>query len=540
MRLLAWMLIGCFTLTSFAWAESIGVSRASGNALLKAASEAFSEGKFQTTVEELKSVESKLLSNSEANKQTLGLISYWKGICFNRLQEFDEAIASFDRSLGLDYAPVDIHYEYGQALFAAEKLGEARLQFRESLKRKFKRGVSLYYIGYISKEMGDKKKAFTFFKSINKLNQDEMEEVRQAAEMQIGDIYLEQIEKRTDAHKTVESYVIPQYQKALEVDPDSKLAPLIQEKIVKLQRRYDLMLFQLQNGRPTLNPPYLLRLSQEFGQDSNVTFAPAETTISASKQASLYSKTDVIGRYTFYYRDFLSISPEFRFNNTYYFNRVPEIYRNDNFLLAPALRTAHEHSLWSRPAAFLFDYEFNEARRDVNAKEKLEFSSRSHGLSIGEKFNYFAFGESVVRLRYRMLESFLDDSDSNMTSLVFEQVKSLTTNILLFYFSYDRMRVTDSSFDTDAFTLRTDFIMSPIRNWFTPSFGLAMTSTDPINSRATRGRELLLNPSARITKTFKRKWRAHLKYDYQKNDSKDKENFAFTKTVYALELEYLF
>lgn len=538
MRLLAWMLILCVSMVAHAQENSSEINSASKNALFKTAVDLFAQGKYQSTVEELKSVEMKL--GNQGNKQTLGLINYWKGICYNRLQDFAESIASFDKSLQLEYAPVDIHYEYGQALFAAEKMAEARIQFRESLKRKFKRGVSLYYIGYISKEMGERKKAFTFLKSISKLDESESKEVKQAAEMQIGDIYLEQVEKRSDAFKTVEASVIPQYRKAMEIDPESPLAPVIQDKIVKLQRKYDLILFKLRNGRPTLNPPYFIRASQEFGQDSNVTFSPADTTISKAKQASGYSKTDFIGRYTFYHKDFFSIAPEFRFNNTYYFNRVPEIYRNDNYLLAPAVRTAYEHELWKRPASFLFDYDYNEARRDVEAKKELKFSSRSHTLMIGERFNFFDSGETIIRLRQRLLESYLSSSDSKMTSLVVEQIKSLKVNTLLFYFSYDRMRVDNDAFDTNAFTFRTDVIFARVRDWFTPSVGLSLTSTDPINDRDNRGRELLINPSGRISKTFKKNWRANLKADYQKNQSKDDENFAYTKTIYAFELEYLF
>lgn len=538
MRFLAWMLVLCVGMVAHAQENSAELNSAAKDATFKTAVELFSQGKYQSTVEELSAIESKMGTNG--NKQSLGLIQYWKGICNNRLQNFPDAIANFDKSLQLDYAPVDLHYEYGQALYAAEKLQDARIQFRESLKRKFKRGVSLYYIGYISKELGERKKAYTFLKSIDKLEAEEQKEVKQAAEMQIGDIYLEQTEKRADAFKTVETYVIPQYQKAFEVDPESSLAPLIQEKIVKLQRKYDLILFKLRNGRPTLNPPYFMRIAQEFGQDSNVTFSPADTTVSKAKQSSGYSKTDFIGRYTFYHKDFLSIAPELRFSNTYYFNRVPEIYRNDNYFIAPAIRTAYEHELFKKPASHLFDYDYNESKRDVNAKKKLEFSSRSHTLMLGERFNYFDFGETIVRLRHRMLQSYLDGSDSRMTSLVFEQIRSFKLNTLLLYVSYDRMRVDTSIYDTNAITARGDIIFTRVRDWFTPSIGLALTTTDPINNRAARGREFLFNPSGRISKTFKKNWRANLKGDYQKNQSKDKDNFAYTKMIYALELEYLF
>lgn len=531
MKFLAWMLFLLLSLSAHAEDLSSELDAASKTKSFSSAASLYAQGKYNSTILELDTI---------TDRKSQGLIQYWKGICYGRLQEFSQASKSFKAALVLGYAPKDIHYEYGQVLFALDKLPEARIQFRDSLKRNFKRGVSLYYIGYISKELGERKKAFSFFRSIQKLSPEEAKEVEQAAEMQIGDIYLEQTEKRADAFQTVETFVIPQYQRALDLDRESSLAPIIQDKIVDLQRKYDLILFQLRNGRPTLNPPYFARISQEFGQDTNVTFSPAQTTIAKSKQSSLYSKTDVIGRYTFYHEDYLSVSPELRFNNTYYFNRVPEIYRNDNYLIAPAIRTAYEHTLWKKPASLLVDYEYAEARRDVKARKQLDFSSRSHALMIGERFNYFSAGESIVRLRQRNLESYLRSSDSTTTSLIFEQIKSFQLSTLLFYASFDRMRVQDRSFDTDSLTLRADLILGRVRDWFTPSFGFSVTSTDPINNRAERGRELLLNPSARLSRTFKTNWRANLKLDYQKNNSKDEENFAYSKSIYALELEYLF
>lgn len=536
MRFVAWMLIFCVSMVAYSQEASSDILDASTNKIFQSAAQSYSQGKYQTTIEDIKAIE----TSPKTNQQILGLVSYWKGICYNRLQEFSEAVASFDKALGYNFAPIDIHYEYGQALYALDKLPEARLQFRESIKKKFKRGVSLYYIGFISKEMGESNKAFTFLNSINKLSEEEAKEVRQAAEMQIGDIFLEQAEKRSDAFRTVDRNVIPQYKKAFDLDQQSPLAPLIQEKIISLQRKYDLVLFQLRNGRPTLIPPYFLRFAQELGHDTNVTFSPAETTISKSKQTSNYSRTDFIGRYTFYIEDFISISPEFRFNNTYYFNRIPEIYTNDNYLIAPAIRTAYEHTFRQKPASLLIDYDYNEARRDVNAEKKLVFNSRSHSFMLGERLTLFNNSESIFRIRYRMLESYLSDSDSTLTSLVMEHIKPLQVGALLVYASYDMMRVENEIFNTNAFTFRTDYILPRIRDWFTPSVGLSLTTTDPINNRSARGRELLINPNARFSKTFMKRWRANLKFDYQKNNSKDEESFAFQKTQYGLELEYLF
>ena len=535
--LLMIMIIICFS--AYGQNTSVEIGVAATDAKFKEASRLFAEGKYRGTIDELSVVQSKLIETNSNTKPMKGIIAYWKAICFNKIQDFPEAIANFDKALQVDFVPEDLHYEFGQALFASEKLTDARIQFGESVKKKFKRGVSLYYIGYISKELGEKKKSITFFKAIDKLDEEESREVKQAAEVQIADIYLEQVDKHPDAFKVIETYVIPQYKHALAIDNQSALAAQIQEKIRALQAKYDLVLFKLRNGRPTLIPPYFARLALEYGMDSNVTFSPTNQEVSESNKRSPFARTDVMGKYTFYYENYFSVSPEFRFNYTRYMNRVPDIYRNDNYLLAPAIRTGHEHTWNKKPATFLFDYDYNQAFRDVNSEQKLEFSFRSHTFMIGERFNVFSGGETTLRLKRRIFESYIDTTDSSTTSLVFEQIISTPVNTYILYGSYDMTRVEDNSYDTNAFTARGDVIMGRVKDWFTPSFGLAITRTNPLHNTA-RGTEYLFNPTARISKILRKSLRGNLKLDYQKYNSKDENNFAYKKYTYSFELEYIF
>ena len=521
--------------------STMEITDAKQRALLGEASKHFSQGRYQTTAEELEKIDKTLAvgNGNTPDKQLMGLVAYWKGIVYSRLQEYPLANENFNRALKLGYSPLDINYEYGQSLYASEKLDLARVQFRESLKKKFKMAISLYYIGFLTKELGQNDKALAFFKGMEKLPKEETKGIQQAVDFQIGDIYLEQTEKHKDAFRAVEKFVIPQYEKAIGVDKESALAPRIKEKIVALQRKYDLVLFNMRNGRPTLIPPYFIRAAQEIGIDTNVTFAPNDTTVSKSHQSSTYSKTDVMGKYTFYIGDFMSIAPEFRFNNVYYFNRVKEIYRNDNQLYAPALRTAFEHTLFNKQAATLLDYDFNEALRDVNARQRLDFSSRAHTFMLGERFNFFQSGETILRVKHRTFNSYVDSQNAQAWSFVVEQTKSLGSNTLLFYGSLDRNRVAANVFDTNAMTLRADFIMGKVRDWFSPSAGFSMTRTDPIHDRSARGQETQVNPNLRLYKTFGR-IRTAFKYDYMRNFSRNESAFAYKKQTYALELEYIF
>lgn len=505
----------------------------------------FSTGLYQRTFECLKAVESSFNQLPEIEKQndkkTAGLIAYWQGISAARMQDYPEAISAFEKALQLKYSTDDIYYELGQAFYASEKLSRARNAFKLSFDRKYKRGVSLYYIAFISQALGDSKKAVNFYNTIQRLGPQEKQDVLQPAIAQIAEIYLEKAEKHPDSIKAVESYVIPEFRRAIAVDEESELANSLKQKVLDIQQKYDLILLKMRNGRPTLNPPYFFRLAQDVATDSNVTFTPQETTTSSSDQASLYSKFDAFGRYTYYLKNIMSVAPEVRFNRTYYFHRVPNVYRNDNYSLNTALRMAHEHAFNQKPASALFDLDYGYSERDVNAEKKLVFNSRSYTFMLGERLNIFSRGESIFRFRQRHFVSYTSASNSVTNSFVYEQVLGFKTgHALLIYSSYDRTRVETTSFDTNSFTVRGDVIFPRYKELYTPSIGLSLTSTDPINNQYGRGRELTYNPSFKVSRAFGKRVRANIHYDYMKNNSKDVQNFAYKKQFYGVELEYIF
>lgn len=501
----------------------------------KQAKDLFSQGKYQGAVDNLNQI-----PKHDLKGEVEGLVHYWKGVCYNRLQDYSAAVKEFRKSLKVSYTPKDIHYEYGQALFALDRLEGAADQFKLSVKNDFKVAVSQYYLGFIAKEKGNNRSAFYEFRKIHKSGDVEAKNVIQAAEMQIADMYLQQSEKKKDPIKNVRDHVIPQYKAAYDVDPHSSLAIQINEKVKELQRKYDLVLLRLENGRPAQDPRYFLKINGEFGLDSNVTFLPAEATVENSHKESTYLKTDFIGRYTFYPTNYVSLAPEFRFNRTYYTNRVPDIYKNDNYLIAPSLRTAYEHSAFSAPAAVLFDFTYSEVQRDVNAKKDLEFSSRSYTYMLGERFTLIANSESIVRVRYMDYTSYIKSLNFKTTSAVIEHIHSFEPFTLVSILNYDMRRGDTDTLDTNTIGIRGDVILNRIRNWFTPSFGLGISRIDPINDRLSRGQETMWNPNIRLSKTFWQRWRTNLKYDYTKYKSGNKTSFDYNKSVYSWDLEYIF
>ncbi len=508
---------------------------------LKRARDFFKEGKYRATQESLNALEVSLKTQG-TNKNLIGLVAYWSALTANRQQDYQQSLKYFEQALSVDYRPLDIYYEYGQALYAADKLVEARGAFRQSVKRGYKRAVSLYYIGFISQTLKDYKRAVTFYRAIQKLPEEEQEDTTQAAEMQIGDIFLEQAEKHPDVFKAVEVYVIPQYKKALQFNPDSSLAKDIRLKILELQQKYELLLFRMRNGRPTNIPPYFLKISQDITYDDNPVFAALETTNSSAKQGSLVSKTETFGRYSFYYKDIFSISPELRANFSRHANREKEIIRNDNWVLAPSIRTSYEHTLKKKPASFLLDYDYVYTQRDTQGSGTLVFNSRVQTLSVGERIvGLVGNGETTFRLRFRSFDSFSQSANSKAQGLNVEHVQpSKSGKVWIFNFGYDRSRVNDKLFNANTMFLRSDVIF---KQWqflsITPQLGLGMTLTDPVNN-ASRGMETLLNPSMRLSRPFAKRYRMSFHADYMNNKSKDTKNFAFQKTFYGVEIEYLF
>jgi tetratricopeptide (TPR) repeat protein len=508
---------------------------------LKRARDYFTQGKYGATRSSLDALGS-TLKGGRGNKTLIGLVSYWTGVTANRQQEYADAIKNFEQSLAVDYRPKDLYYEYGQALYALDKLPEARNAFRESLKLGHKRAVSLYYIGFISQTLRDNKRAVTFYRAIQRLPKEEQDDTVQAAEMQVGDIYLEQAEKHPDAFKAVDTYVIPQFKQAIELNPDSNLATEMRSKIISLQQKYELVLFRMRNGRPTSVPPYFLRLAQDVTYDSNPVFAATETTNSEAKQGSLVSKTEAFGRYSFYHQNIMSVSPELRFNYTRHFKREEEIYRNDNWVLVPAIRTSYEHTFRKKPASFLADFDYVYSQRDRDAEEELKFNSRVQTFTVGERVaGLIGSGDTTLRLRYRTFDSFADTSDSKTQGLSLEQVlPTQAGRMWILNVSYDQIRVVNDAFDTNTLFVRADVILPAWTKWqITPQAGFGLTFTDPINN-PDRGNEKTYNPSVRFSKPMWKRYRVSFHADYMQNDSKDEASFAYKKTFYGLELEYIF
>lgn len=466
---------------------------------------------------------------------------YWQGICFNKLQRFDDAIESFKKADALKANFPDMYYEYGQALYAADKLDPARKAFGKSVINNHKVGVSLYYMGFISQTMDDHKLAINYYKKVDTLPAEEKKEVIQASLYQLGEIYLLQAEKDPNPAKIVKKFVIPQYELARDVDKASTLAPEINKKIETLIEKYKLILLKMANGRPTVRPRYYLKLSEEIKYDTNVILEANAVQNKAQHRASPLSKTETMGRYGFYPNNRFSFFPEAKLNYTYHTDRDQSaVYKNDNYNIMPALRTYYEYTLFNGMATHLFDFDYGYNARDVYLKKDLTFNSRTYTFMLGEKLNLTKMGETIIRLKRKYFYSYTELSDSETSTLGLEQTLNFPGGYtLMIVNTNDISLVRNDQQNTNTYVLRLDFITPRIMDWVTPTISFGTTYNDPIKQKETRGLEKQYNPGLKLTRGLG-KLRINGKYDYTRNISKDKSAYDYTKSVYGLEFEYLF
>ncbi|MEX1099889.1 MAG: hypothetical protein WEB87_05655, partial [Bacteriovoracaceae bacterium] len=329
----------------------------------------------------------KALEMLEKLQKPPGLVAYWKGLCHLRLNNFEAGIDQLKKAIAFEHEASDLYYEYGQALYTSLKQKEARLAFKKSIEKKYKMAVSMYYIAHISQELGDYKTAASFYNAIEKLPLEEKKDVVQAARARLAEIYLEQIKKQGGGSAAIEEYVLPQYRKALDWDKESLLAKEIKEKIEEIEKRYDLVLFQLRNGRPTARPPYFLKTNVKYGHNDNVNALDEESKkgLSNDQLAASSISYGAFGRYTFYPNATYSVTPQFNFGYTKYLSEEKEIYQNNNYFFTGSLQTSFEHKYNQAPAtAYLdIDYTYNANDRDQN--QKIEKADDTLAFTLSEQ-----------------------------------------------------------------------------------------------------------------------------------------------------------
>ncbi len=473
------------------------------------------------------------------NKEKLeGLLNYWKGIIYNRLQYFEESKTSFKKALSLGHKPNDIYYEFAQSLYALDELKKSRHLFMKSALNGYRPAISLYYVAFISQTIGDYRLAVKAYRRIEKLKDEEKASVLQASRMQVADIYLTAVDKQKNQVEFLQERVLSEFENALLFDPDSILAKDIRRKVLKLKDKYGLILLKLRNGRPTVFPRRFIKLTQEFGQDTNAisTGDPTSTALGST----MYSYTDFYVRRAYYSGNSVSLSPELKANFTYYTNSATDIRELNNYTYTPALRTTQEHTLFGKPASFLIDYEFNRTETNID-NNGYTFNSDSSTYMFGHRSNFMKYGESIFRYKFKDLTSYLNSSTNSTRTYSYEQVWNLGDGyILLSFLTYAKTRYTTegNASDVNTLTSRMDFILPRVFNYATPTLSYTYTSADYFNN-TDRGNETTHGLGLKFTRVISKKRRANLALDYSSVDSAT-ATYTYDKTKLSFNMEFLF
>lgn len=502
----------------------------------------YDSSEYDKAISGLDKIQSNIVKHSKSRKDIQGLIYYWKGLCYIKLNEYELAVDFLKKAIDLKFEATDIFYEYGQSLYALDKLKKARVAFKKSVEKKFKRGVSLYYMAYISQELKDYKKAVAFYNAIEKLDDEEKVDVIQPARMQVGDIYLKQVEKMPDTFSSVEKYVIPQYKKALDWDKDSKLAQKIREKITMIQKRYDLLLFKMRNGVPTAIPRHFVKFSAMLGVDDNVTDITNDAKEAAAEEdyASGFTTTSFFGRYSFYPNSSYSISPELSIDYNKYQSDSTAIKIYNSTTYRTGVQLNYEHLYKNSPATLYINIDYTMSYDDADGDDKQEASSTTSSVQISEGFQLWAGNPTTMRYRFSKTTAEDETLSYNTNSFIWEQVVNRGGLTLFFFSTFELNRYDEAqTANTNIFTFRGDWIWPTIFGLINPNLFASTKMINYIESDE-RGVTNLLQYGLSLNRPIGgNKW--YITFDYiNESQTGQLDSDIHEGTRYSINLDYLY
>lgn len=500
-------------------------------------------GNFQLALQELDTFKTK-------DKKLQGTQFYWKALCNARLQKFSEAIRLFEQTKNFGFEALDLDYEYGQALYAMNQLDKARSAFEKSVNKGFKRPTSLYYVGHIAQIQEEYQIAKTAYEKILKDSESEVSLI-QFARFQIAEVLLamaeqkeEKKENKDELSKIVQKYILPQFEKAIAVNPDSQSAIDIKRRMEEVKKQHGLDPNVLKNGRQLPPQAWELSLSQKISYDNNITQATDLPTVKTTQKESYIFDTELFAKYRWVFKRRFVANPEVRITRSKYGDQeTPEVYTNDSYAFAPALRLRDEHKLFGEMASSLLDFEYNYTSRDRLSKHQYLYYGSAWTESIGEKFKFFSGGETTLKIKFKQYTAYDSNLDSKSITPSISQIFFLPKlkHLLLVLIQSDMTTVNDDTQSADNHLFRFDYIVPEFyNNFWSLQASFALTLTDPKIGKETRGLEKTYNPSLKLTRNISPACQASLSYDYTKKNSKDEATYAFTKNVTALEIRYSF
>jgi tetratricopeptide (TPR) repeat protein len=486
-----------------------------------------------------------VLDKTNATDFAAGQQSYLRGLSFAKLQEYDSAIKSFEKAIKENNGNLDLQYEYGQALYAANELKAARRAFKESANKKFNTPASLYYVAHISQLLEEYPEAKENYTELIK-NKEADAKIKQIAQFQLTETLLlmmrEKVKGKEELEKNVDKYIVPMMKRAHAIDKSTPVSNEIDQRLHEILIEFNLDPDLLSNGRRISSKRYNGYFSQKIKFDDNISLTNEENNTQQSKKESYVFESEIDAKYDFVFKKKFIVSPEIRLNFVQHSDQdSSEVYQNDSFSFNASLKNKYEHIAKAQPASFLFDIEYSKILKDSNLAHKREDYANSLSFGIGESISYFRFGDTAFKLK-RKIYTGENTSISNHTTVIsLDQIVALPNqHLLIGLFEADYIdNFNNTSSNTNTFLTRIDYLIPEIMPKYTLGLALSATVTDTLEQEASRGTEFTLNPSVDLSKEINQKMKISINYDYTKTNSKS-TSYDYSKNIFTTEFRYSF
>lgn len=483
-----------------------------------------------------------------ADRDTRSAVTFFLGTTYAKLQAFDKAVGYYEKAIQAGSKAPSLHYDYGQALFATQKLKEAEAEFKKSIVAKFKMAAAAYYIAYIRSVYDDKKGARDFYLRIQKLSQDP-DKVKQSALLQLAELALDEArdlkedpKKKALAKAKLEGPVLAAYRRARDFNSDSPVAEQARARITEVESMLEQMVERMRNGNPLPRQPYTLLLSQDFTYDTNVTTQADEALVQVSNKDALIWKSGMVAKYQFDWRKTISFIPEFAATFTHHARQdTPTVFQNDNISISPALRTKLEHWSGGKPATAQFDLEFNLTLRDYLSRHQFPFYTRYYNFALSERVKWFDTGNTTLKANIKFTEYYNPAKNSYNPGLSLTQlIRIFGDYSLVNTVSADYLHARDDVNDEKNYKYRGSISFSQLfeKVDVTPAFAIAWKDT--MKQSPVRGTETNVAPSVALNRALGKHLDGTLEYTFTKNWSKSKDTYQYTKHETHLGLSYNF
>ena len=452
---------------------------------------------------------------------------YMAGKCQFHLSNFEKSIYFFEQLKNNEKVYPDINYLLGQSYLANNELKVAANYFKKSSLKNYKKDASLYYLGFIHKELGLFHQAKGFFDEIHQVSFPDLTFI-QAAHHQTGILYLEgYVKTKTLSKKVIKDIVIPKFEKAILSAPNLPLAKIIKDDIKYIKTKY----LQAQTESP-IN----IRFSQFFDYNSNVIYQSVEPTDLNNSESGLYNSLLELS-YNYKpstkrgFQNILNLS----LNHQYHLKQEDINVARYDGLGYSLFNQIRLNSPFKKKVAPIW---INLLYRAQNMNNKLDgdlvFDNRSYQVSFGQQLQIWKLHPSY-EISYSRYKNFT--GLNNQTDYSFTFNLPLNFHRYLTFFLSTEMRINN-------FTNASELSNYQINNSLTHILKIGKKTTlttrglinitDTREMKESRGYEVLLSPQLRLDSQIFGFLHYGFHYKYEKKLSKDKETFSYDQHVGGL------